>query len=285
MRYLEDVRRYAPQAVVAYDTVDLHFLRIERQAASAETEGRETEGVALRRVAHASRELELSLARSCDVTLVVSDTEQQLLCQVLPGHDIRVLSLIREISPVAEAADGRNTVLFVGSFDHPPNQDAAQWLATEIMPRVRREIPDALLQIVGSHPKPHILELAGPGVEVYGDVPDLAPYFRRARVLAAPLRFGAGVKGKIVESIAHGVPVVTTTIGVEGIPVRPDRDVLVGDSCDELASRVVRLLRDDALWREMSVTAKESVRTHFSRERACAVLDDLVATPAETVVA
>jgi glycosyltransferase involved in cell wall biosynthesis len=118
---------------------------------------------------------------------------------------------------------------------------------------------------------------------VHGDVPDLAPYFRQARLLAAPLRFGAGVKGKIVESIAHGVPVVTTTIGVEGIPLQPERDVLVADSCDELANRVVRLLRDDALWRGMSAAAKDSVRAQFSRERACDVLDGLLAMPAEAV--
>ena len=285
VRYLEDVRRYAPAAIVAYDTVDLHFVRIDRQAASAAAAGRETEAIALRRVAQASRELELSLARSCDVTLVVSDVEQDVLGRFLPDRDVRVLSLIREISPVAQPLDGRGTVLFVGSFDHPPNQDAAQWLATEIMPRVRREVPDALLQIVGSHPKPHILQLARPGVEVHGDVPDLAPYFRQARVLAAPLRFGAGVKGKIVESIAHGVPVVTTTIGVEGIPLEANRDVLVADSCDELAKRIVRLLRDDVLWRGMSTAAKNSVRPHFSRERACDVLDGLLAMSAEQVVA
>jgi GT2 family glycosyltransferase/glycosyltransferase involved in cell wall biosynthesis len=280
VRYLEDVRRHAPAARVAYDTVDLHFVRIDRQAATADAEGRTTEAIALRRVAQASRELELSLGRACDVTLVVSDVERDVLAQFLPDGDVRVLSLIRDISPAPAAAEGRQTVLFVGSFDHPPNQDAARWLATEIMPRVHREIPHALLQIVGSHPKPEILQLAGPGIDVHGDVPDLAPYFRRARVLAAPLRFGAGVKGKIVESVAHGVPVVTTSIGIEGIPLQPERDVLVGDSCEELASRVVQLLRDDALWRRMSVAAKESVRPHFSRERACSVLDELVGLPA-----
>jgi GT2 family glycosyltransferase/SAM-dependent methyltransferase/glycosyltransferase involved in cell wall biosynthesis len=284
VHYLENVRRYAPNAVVAYDTVDLHFVRIERQAATADAQGHGTEAIALRRVAHASRELELSLARSCDVTLVVSDVERELLAQSLPGADVRVLSLIRDISSAPEVADDRRTVLFVGSFDHPPNQDAARWLATEIMPLVRGEIPDALLQIVGSHPKPEILQLAGPGVEVHGDVPDLAPYFRRARVMAAPLRFGAGVKGKIVESVAQGVPVVTTSVGVEGIPLLPDRDVLVGDSCDELAQRVVRLLRDDTLWCGMSASAKESVRAHFSRERACEVLDGLLAIPATAAV-
>jgi glycosyltransferase involved in cell wall biosynthesis len=280
VRYLEDVRRHAPAAIVAYDTVDLHFVRIDRQSVTADAEGRETEAIGLRGVAQASRELELGLGRACDVTLVVSDVERDVLAQLLPGSDVRILSLIRDISPVPAAAEGRQTVLFVGSFDHPPNQDAARWLATDIMPRVRSQIPGALLQIVGSHPKPEILQLAGPGVDVHGDVPDLDPYFRRARVLAAPLRFGAGVKGKIVESVAHGVPVVTTSIGVEGIPLQPERDVLVGDSCEELASRVVQLLRDDALWREMSEAAKESVRPHFSRERACKVLDELLAVPA-----
>jgi O-antigen biosynthesis protein len=81
------------------------------------------------------------------------------------------------------------------------------------------------------------------------------------------------------------VPVVTTSIGVEGIPLEPDRDVLVADSCDELAGHVVRLLRDDALWRSMSVAAKNSVRPHFSRERACEALDGLLALSDEAVVA
>lgn len=279
-RYLEDVRRYAPQATVVYDTVDLHFVRVERQAAVAAAEGRDAEAVALHRVADTSRELELGLTRSCDMTLVVSDVEKAVMSNLAPGSDVRLLSLIYDIDTLRPSPDDRNTVLFVGSFDHPPNQDAAHWLATEIMPRVRQQVPDAILTIVGSHPKPETLALAGPGVEVHGDVPDLGPLFRRARVSAAPLRFGAGVKGKIVESVANGVPVVTTSVGVEGICLTDEQDVLIADACDEFAERIVRLLRDDELWSRLSEAAQRSITAQFGRATADAILEQLLAVPA-----
>ena len=136
-------------------------------------------------------------------------------------------------------------VLFVGSFDHPPNVDAARWAAREIMPLVRERCPDAVLHVVGSNPTDQVRELAGPGVEVHGWVPDVAPMYARSRVTLAPLRFGAGVKGKVGESLAIGVPVVGTSVAVEGMHLTDGQEVLVADDAPGLADAVVQLLTDE----------------------------------------
>ncbi|GAA2821292.1 glycosyltransferase [Saccharopolyspora taberi] len=277
---LEELRTCAPQAVVAYDTVDVHFLRLERQAALAEAEGDTAGAEALRRKAFASRQMELGLTRSCDVTFVVSEAEQRLLAELVPEADVRVLSNVHEVDRRPARPEGRRDVLFVGSFDHPPNGDAARWAAEEIMPLVREKCPDAVLHVVGSNPTEDVLSLAGKGVEVHGWVADLAPMYQRSRVTLAPLRFGAGVKGKVGESLGSGVPVVGTSVATEGMHLADDRDVLVADDARGLADAVVRLLTDDQTWRRLSDAGKAAVDAQFGPAVSLAALRALLAATA-----
>jgi GT2 family glycosyltransferase/SAM-dependent methyltransferase len=273
---VEELRTAAPQCSIAYDTVDVHFLRLERQAALAEAERRAEEAEALRRKAFASRQMEVGLVRSCDVTLVVSEAEQALLRELVPEGDVRVLSNVHEVERHCAQPEGRSDVLFVGSFDHPPNADAVSWAAREIMPLVRERCPDAVLHVVGSNPTEDVLRLAGDGIEVHGWVQDLGPLYARSRVTLAPLRFGAGVKGKVGESLGAGVPVVGTTVAVEGMHLKADEDVLVADDASGLAGAVVRLLSDDDAWRALSAAGKAGVAAQFgpavSREALAGLL-------------
>ena len=131
------------------------------------------------------------------------------------------------------------------------------------MPRVRRELGDVTVTIVGADPKPEVLALAGPGVEVAGWVEDMQPLLDSSRVMVAPLRFGAGMKGKVTQSLANGLPVVTTTIGAEGLGAEDGREMLIADDPDEFAERVARAYRDDKLWSELSVAGQRLV------ERTC----------------
>ncbi|MGW9477000.1 glycosyltransferase [Saccharomonospora azurea] len=273
---LEQIRQYAPDCVVAYDTVDLHFVRLGRQAELAKELGDESEYVSLSRRADALREMELGLTRASDVTLTVSEDERRTLAELVPSARVEVLSNIHEASAASTVPDGRRDLLFVGGFDHVPNRDAARWLAEEIMPLVREEHPTAVAHIVGSNPPQEVLDLERDGVVVHGWVRDLAAMYREMRVVVAPLRFGAGVKGKVGEALAHGVPVVGTTLAVEGMDLRHGESVLVGDTPQRLAEGISSALADDALWLRLARAGAAAVDATFGPGVAEATLTGLL---------
>ncbi len=275
---VEELRTAAPQCVIAYDTVDVHFLRLERQAELAEREDDTESAKALRRKAFASRQMELGLLRSCDVTLVVSEAEQVLLRELVPEADVRVLSNVHDVAWDSAHPDERSGVLFVGGFDHPPNRDAVVWAAREVMPLVWDRVPDAVLHVVGSNPTKQVRQLAREGVEVHGWVAELDPVYARSRVTLAPLRFGAGVKGKVGESLAAGVPVVGTPVAMEGMHLEAGQDVLVAEDAVGLADAVVRLLSDDEQWRRLSAAGKAGVSAQFGPDVSRAALAGVLHT-------
>ncbi|MDQ1008523.1 hypothetical protein QFZ82_003008 [Streptomyces sp. V4I23] len=277
IQLLGEIRDAVPHCTVVYDTVDLHFRRLGRAADLAEREGR-TDRFALRAQAESTRALELFLARTCDVTLVVSGEERAALRALVPEADVRVLSNIHV--PVADGAPGTaagSRVLFVGHYLHEPNVDAAQWLARDIMPLVRREIPEAELDLVGGAAPESVLSLAGDGVTVHGWVEDLSPLYAAARVAVAPLRYGAGVKGKVGEALEHGRPVAGTSLAFEGMGLRHDAQVLIGDTAQELAAQIVRLMGDDALCERLVRSALPHLTAEFGPARARGTLLGLLA--------
>ncbi|WP_425455382.1 glycosyltransferase [Amycolatopsis palatopharyngis] len=274
---LENVREHAPDCVVAYDTVDLHFLRLTRQADLAAQVGDTAAEATLRRRVEVLREMELGLVRTTDLTFTVSDVERDLLGELVDSAHVEVLSNVHTVDGAQAVPDGRSDVLFVGSFDHIPNRDAALWLSREIMPLVHRRRPDAVAHIVGSNPPQEMLDLADGGVVVHGWVDDLESSYRSARVVVAPLRFGAGVKGKVGESLGHGVPVAGTELAAEGMHLVAGRDILIGDTAEDLASAIVTLLDDDSLWLRMSEHGKDAVLRRFGSDVARSTLSGVLA--------
>jgi hypothetical protein len=275
VQMLGEVRDHAPGCLVAYDTVDVHFRRLERQAALAEREGR-PDRFRLRAAATTTRALELFLTGVCDVTLVVSEEERDLLAGLVPGARVEVLSNVH--TPVGRPGPPPPgaRLLFVGDYRHQPNVDAARWLCTEVLPLVRREVPTAVVDLVGGSAPAEVTALAGGAVVVHGWVGDLAPLYAGARMAVAPLRFGAGVKGKVGEAVERGVPVVGTTLAFEGMGLADGTDVLVGDTAAELAAQVVRLIRDDALWRRLVDAAGPVVAARLGPDAARATLRNLL---------
>lgn len=276
---LEQLREHAPHCVVAYDTVDLHFVRLERQARLAKELGDEAEYTSLSRRSETLRELELGLTRATDVTLTVSQDERELLTELVPGACVRVLSNVHTAAAAPTYPQERADVLFVGGFDHVPNRDAARWLAEDIMPLVRERVPGAVAHIVGSRPTPEVLDLACDGVVVHGWVKDLAALYRAARVVVAPLRFGAGVKGKVGEALAHGVPVVGTGLAVEGMDLVDGESALLGETAERLADGIVSLLGDDEQWTRLARAGRAAVDAGFGPEVARRTLAALLARP------
>lgn len=268
------LRLHAPRAAIVFDTVDLHHLREQREA--------ELSGDAAQlRGAARTRKLELGLIASCDRTWVVSEAEKTLLAEEIPQAHVDVVSNIHRVHGAGLPWQQRKDLLFVGSYRHPPNVDAALWLAQEILPRIREKLPEATLNLVGGDAPEAVSALGDlPGIRFHGYLPDLQPLLEGARVGLAPLRYGAGVKGKVNQSLAHGLPVVATLCAVEGMHLVDGRDVLVADDPAEFADAVVRLYGDEALWQQLSQGGLENTRQHFSDEPVRAVLRDLFKPPA-----
>jgi len=165
-------------------------------------------------------------------------------------------------------------LIFVAGFAHPPNVDAACWLVGEILPLLRAARPDLTLALIGSNPTPEVRALAGPGIEVTGFVPDheLARRYGAARVAVCPLRFGAGVKLKVIEAMHHGVPLVTTPAGAQGLPGL-DAVCDVQSEPAAFAAAVLRLLDDDAAWTARAAAQSAFVAARFSASAVQAGLE------------
>jgi len=270
VKHLEAIRRFAPRAFVAFDTVDLHFLRSERLA--------DLEGSAVAKaVARASRDEELAVIERADVTLVVSPIEKEVLQQAAPQAKVLLLSNIHEPMAGGRPLAEREGIVFIGGFQHPPNTDAVLWYAREVLPRVRQRLPGVKTFIVGSKVPSTIRALAAPDFVVAGYVPDVAPLFTDCRLSIAPLRYGAGVKGKVNLAMSYGVPVVATPAAVEGMHLVSGEDVMVADDAEQFASAIERVYRDEALWQRLSAAGVENVLRHFSRAVAKRALQDLFA--------
>jgi O-antigen biosynthesis protein len=259
-RTVDLVRQCSPHSRFVVDTYDLHWLRELR--ASALRGDREAERRAL-----ATRERELAVYRQADAVLTVTEEERRVLEGELgPQARVGVVPTVHYADVEPPGRDGREGLLFVGGFSHEPNVDAALFLVERVLPLVRAELPETTLRLVGNSPSPEIVALDAPGVEVVGYAPHLQPFLERALVSVAPMRFGSGMKGKVAEAMACGLPVVTTPIGAEGMDLRDGETAMIGDSAEELASRIVRLCRDHELWTRMAAAARAEASRKWSPE-------------------
>ena len=266
---IETVRRHSRARVVYYGH-DLHFRRMLDEA-------RVTGDVEAQAAAISAMEAtERALWRASDVVLYPSEDEARVVRELEPGVDARAINAYawgdfnENASP-----EGRADVLFVAGFGHPPNADAALWLFREIMPRVWAVRPDVRLSLVGSNPTAPVRALAGERVEVTGYVTDeeLSRRYAHARVAVVPLRFGAGVKSKVVEALQQGVPLVTTGVGAQGLPdLSAVADVHDGE--EAFAAAVLALLADDEAWRSRSHAGAAYVKARYSRDAMAATLLD-----------
>ncbi|MHB1956857.1 MAG: glycosyltransferase, partial [Sulfobacillus sp.] len=244
-KYMRALRRMVPRLKIVYDPHDLGFIRETRRA--------EVEGS--RKALSEAKSLnstEKLIMRSSDAIVAVSAREQELISSRHADKQCTLLQSIYDARPPTLPFSQRTDILFLGGFDHPPNVDAMQWFVREVIGIIRESLPDVSLDIVGSNPPATVMALASPFVRVVGYVENLDPCFESHRVFVAPLRYGAGEKGKIANSLSHGLPVVTTSVGAEGMAMVEGESVLVADTAREFAARVVRAYTDDALWERLS---------------------------------
>lgn len=277
---IETVRKYLPEAHILFYTVDLHFLRTERHAQL-------TGDPAIAAEAAAVKASELALMRKSDVTILLSEFERDLVAKEAPGVSTAILPLIREIPGRKGGFEDRRDVVFIGGFNHPPNVDAVEWLVGEIWPLVRTKLRGAKLKICGSNMPDRLRQLCAghDDIEAVGFIADLGDVFDRCRLSIAPLRFGAGLKGKLATSFGYGVPCIATGVAVEGMSLDHLAGCrLQGDTPEELASLIAHYYASEADWLRVSEASLNYVERHFSygviKDRVTSIIDAL--EPAHT---
>ncbi len=241
-KYLPAVRESSSVPII-YDTIDLHFARERRRA---ELEG--GDDTTWRRL----QQIELSMARAADLVITVTDVEREELATYGIAH-VAVIPTIHDIEPHENVSFGaRSGLVFIGGYSHTPNVDAAHWLCNEIMPQVWRREPNMTVALLGSNPPKAVTDLRSPRVRVTGFVADVSPYFEDARLFVAPLRYGAGMKGKIGHALSFGLPLVTTTVGVDGYDLRDGVNCSIADDAQSFARAIVKLYNDEETWTRFS---------------------------------
>lgn len=228
------------------DTVDLHFLREERALHMLESDWRAKNRV------RRHKQRELTLISASDTVITVTSTEAKLL----EDYGIKDVDVIPNIHyPIVTdppCFQSRRDICFIGGYYHQPNVDAAIWLVKEIMPLVWRIKPEINVHLLGSNPPRALTELQCEQVFVPGYIEDVSPYFLSNRVFVAPLRYGAGMKGKIGQSFEFGLPVVTTDIGAEGMGLVDRKHYLRANTVEEFADAIIELYHDNQLWANLS---------------------------------
>ena len=249
---LEVVRREFPKTKIAIDSVDLHFLR-ERAALKrgSNSYGSATE-IELR------EQKEISTYLRADLVIACSQEDAQVLALACARPNIVIPNVIKN-HPRRPGPRGY-VISFVGGFRHQPNVDAVLWFVHDVYPLIRARLPDAVFRIAGSHTPETVHALCViPGVEVLGFVDDTTRWLDSAAVSVAPLRYGAGMKGKVTEALSAGLPVVTTSFGAQGLGARSGKHLHIANSAADFASAVVETLADSAKAEQMGLDGQALV--------------------------
>lgn len=241
---------------LVYDTIDLHFLRVRRQ-----WELGNYQDVKLKKKWNGYEKLEKTCCAHADLTITVTEEEKKIInswgykCEVVPNIHI---SDTKEIPNFYQ----RNDLLFIGGYNHPPNVDACLWLIEEIMPLVWAKYPNLLVTLLGSNPEEKISNLISSRVKVPGYISDVSNYFNSAKVFVAPLRYGAGMKGKIGQSLAYGLPTVTTSIGAEGMGLDHLETAIIANDTNSFVEGIFLLLEDEELWSKLSGSSVQHIQKY-----------------------
>ena len=277
-QYLPILRERSPGTKIVIDTVDVHWLREHRQA---ELIG----DPALFRRALETKHRERQIYRRADALVAITDADRTALAALAPEVPAWIVPNVHAPQGAGPEFPKRSGMLFVGNFLHGPNVDAVTWLIEDIMPKVH----GLGLTVVGGNPPQQLVERAGPRVSFAGYVPDMTPYLDAARVSVAPLRYGAGMKGKIGEAMAAGLPVVTTPIGAEGMGLVDGMSALISSTAEGFAAAVTQLAGDRALWESLATNGRALVGEHWTPAAAGArvreVLEALCPAPGQVPAA
>jgi len=268
-KYINPVRSYTKAKVIYYGH-DLHFLRIKREYGLTKKKN-------LLKKSKKWENIEMNIMKKTDVSLYPSQREIDTIREKKINCDIRVLPpYMYDEKKYPYNPKERKNLFFIGGFNHTPNVDAMTWFCNKIFPKIRFKNPDIQLLVAGSHPSQKIFDLASESVIIKGFVTEeeLGDLYESVRLTVAPLRYGAGIKGKIIESLYRGVPVITTSCGAEGI-TDAQGALAVVDEAEDMVSTILTLYDDYEQLKGMSEKGKQLVGKNFSFDSAINMLNQL----------
>ena len=269
-RNMRMIRQYCPKAKVLFYTHDLHFLRMSREAELFQDakKAKEAEEMRLR---------EMAALNAVDAGILVSEKELEAVQDYLPVDKIHIVPLILKTTGTDEEFIARKDLVFIGGFQHTPNIDAVKYFVSEIMPMIRKDLPGVHFYAVGSKAPDEIKALASDDIIITGFIEDLTPLLDKMRVSVAPLRFGAGVKGKVGTAMAAGLPVVATTIAAEGMSLTDGENILVADDPKAFAKAVVKIYQDEKLWNGVSQKSLAFANSTWGAQSTWKTLSKIIA--------
>ncbi len=266
-KYIDTIKQKMPNCKIIYETIDLHYLRMRREAV-LQNKDRTTESEMM-------KELEFSMMKKSDITILTSPAEAEFLHNEDKSLRFASLPNIHTEKKNISGFEERKNIIFLGGFQHTPNIDSAKYLVKEIWPLIKQNLPKTKLYIIGSNPTDEIKKLASNDVIVTGYVKDLEPYYKEAKVMVVPLRYGAGVKGKITQSLSEGLPVVTTPIGAEGIDLIDSKNCMIAEKPEDFVTKTCQVYQDKDLWEKISSNGI-TLAKEYSPEKARACLASII---------
>ena len=267
------VEKHCPDALRILDTEDLHCLRLARQQQAKHSHEFVVSQLDNRQLYSDTAKREIAAILRCDLTLMISEVEMQILLQrfQVPRHILAYVPFMLDNPSEKRLPDfsQRQHFVSIGNFRHEPNWNAVLCLKQEIWPRIRKQLPKAQLHVYGAYPPKKATQLHNEkqGFHIKGWVEDAQQMLANSKVLLAPLRFGAGLKGKFLDAAACKLPSVTTSIGREGLFDQQQYETLLSsDSLDEFAQLAVKLHEDESLWHSLHDNCHDFIRQRFNRQ-------------------
>lgn len=268
-RYIDAIRE-SSDAKIFYFGHDFHFLRMKREA---ELENNKK----LLREAYYFKQVELDIMRKSDMSYYLSNVEIDAIKEIDPEIKVKRASIFMfdEFPENNRKSEKNKDIIFVGGFSHTPNIDALKWFVEEVFPRIQEKLPDVTFNVIGSNPTDEVKALDRNGINIIGFVSDekLKEYYDTCKLEVVPLRYGAGIKGKVIEGMYNGVPIITTDIGAEGIE-GIEKIVSIENEAEKFADKVVELYNDNDKLDEMSKAESEYIKKNYSVDVAWNAIKD-----------
>lgn len=259
-RHFNYIHKTVPSATTLYDMVDIHFLRYNRAIEL------NPKRISLKKRYKKYFYIETVLAKKAALVITISEQEKEFMSTYIAPHKMITISNIhypkislQETLPFEE----RKNILFIGST-HTPNIDALYFLFEKIMPKVWEKLPQITVDVIGNL-NTEINDIVHPNFIFHGYIPEIDTYFTSSKFMVVPLRYGAGVKGKIGQSLEYYLPLITTAIGAEGMFLEHEKNALIASSGEDFANEIIRLYNDKNLWKKLQDNSETSLEP-FSRE-------------------
>ncbi|WP_417467347.1 glycosyltransferase [Maricaulis sp.] len=260
---LANVREAAAGAHVTFNVMDLHHLRVQREA---ELSG---DSELMKLATGDMKRDELQVLNDVDTAFVHTVPERDIVLAERPNANVALYPYVTDEAGRDAPFGPRSGIMFLGGYDHSPNVDAAEFFVSEVMPILRTRLPGVRIHLAGSNANARILALAADDVIIDGFVPKLQSYYARFRVFVAPLRYGAGIKGKVAAAMVHGVPSVISSIAAEGMDLQDGVQCFVRDDAADIADAILEVYDDEQVWTAMSDAAMNFGQAAYSLDTAC----------------